>query len=58
MTPVSRTQSRRNLVKFDTSSDDDAPEEDGGGLDFDLYDLVYLEEAASSTRTATSKSLK
>ena len=36
LTPVSRAQSRCPLIDFDASSDDDAPEEDGGGLDFDL----------------------
>ena len=58
LTPVSRAQSRRPLIEFDDSSDGDAPEEDVGSLDFDFYDLDNLVEAASSTRTATSKSLK
>ena len=58
LTPVNRAQIIRPLIQFNASSDNDALEEDSGGLDFDLYDLVYLEEAASSTRTATSKSLK
>ena len=50
LTPVSRAQSRRPFIKFDASSDDDAPEEDGGGLGFDLDDL---EEDMLSICTAT-----